>query len=68
MAASVLTAVGLSFAGPLFRHGIGEAIAFGLAVGLAGVLGDLAESLIKLAMARPGRGPEHPRVRRSAGR
>ena len=47
MAASVLTAVGLSFAGPLFRHGIGEAIAFGLAVGLAGVLGDLAESLIK---------------------
>ncbi|HVK15902.1 MAG TPA: phosphatidate cytidylyltransferase [Fimbriiglobus sp.] len=47
MAASVLTAVGLSFAGPLFRYGVGEAVAFGLAVGLAGVLGDLAESLIK---------------------
>ncbi len=47
MAASVLTAVGLSFAGPLFRYGVVEAIAFGLVVGLAGVLGDLAESLIK---------------------
>jgi phosphatidate cytidylyltransferase len=47
MVASVLTAVGLSFAGPLFRHGVGDAVAFGLAVGLAGVLGDLAESLIK---------------------
>jgi phosphatidate cytidylyltransferase len=47
MAASVLTAVGLSFAGPLFRYGVGEAVAFGLVVGLAGVLGDLAESLIK---------------------
>src|SRR5262249_16916484 len=47
MAFSALTAVGLSFAGPLFRYGIPEAIGFGLAVGLAGVLGDLAESLIK---------------------
>lgn len=47
MIASVLTAVGLSFVGPLFRYGVGEAVAFGLAVGLAGVLGDLAESLIK---------------------
>ncbi len=47
MAASVLTAVGLSFAGPLFRHGVAEAVGFGLAVGLAGVLGDLAESLVK---------------------
>lgn len=32
---------------PAFRHGPSEAIAFGLAVGLAGVFGDLAESLIK---------------------
>jgi phosphatidate cytidylyltransferase len=31
----------------IFASGIPEAIAFGLAVGLAGVLGDLAESLIK---------------------
>jgi phosphatidate cytidylyltransferase len=47
MAASVLTAVGLSFAGPLFRYGVVEAVGFGLVVGLAGVLGDLAESLVK---------------------
>lgn len=47
LAASVATAVGLSFAAPVFRHGIPEAAAFGLAVGLAGVLGDLAESLVK---------------------
>jgi phosphatidate cytidylyltransferase len=45
--ASVGTAVGLSFAGPIFRHGLPEAVLFGLAVGTAGVLGDLAESLIK---------------------
>ena len=45
--ASVLTAVGLSFAGPVFQYGIGEAAAFGLVVGIAGVFGDLAESLIK---------------------
>jgi len=47
MIASVLTAVGLSFAGPLFRYGVAEAVGFGLAVGLAAVLGDLAESLVK---------------------
>lgn len=47
MVFSVLTAVGLSFAGPLFRHGIMEAAGFGLAVGLAGVWGDLAESMVK---------------------
>lgn len=47
LAASVATAVGLSFAGPVFRHGLPEAVGFGLAVGLAGVLGDLGESLIK---------------------
>jgi phosphatidate cytidylyltransferase len=44
---SVLVAVGLSFAWPVFRHGVVEAAAFGLVVGVAGVLGDLAESLIK---------------------
>jgi phosphatidate cytidylyltransferase len=51
MLAGAAVAVGLSFlepdGGALFRHGIGEAAAFGLVVGLAGVLGDLAESLIK---------------------
>src|SRR5262249_44540349 len=47
LAASVLTAVGLSFAGPVFAGGIPEAAAFGVVVGVAGVLGELAESLIK---------------------
>ena len=32
---------------PIFRNGWVEAIAFGLVMGVAGVLGDLAESLIK---------------------
>lgn len=45
--ASVLMAVGLSFAGPVFPHGMMEAVGFGVVVGLAGVFGDLAESLIK---------------------
>ena len=45
--ASVLTAVGFSFAGPVFAAGWLEAAAFGVIVGIAGVLGDLAESLIK---------------------
>ncbi len=52
MLGSVLVAVGLSFAvesgsKPAFPGGVLEAIAFGLVIGLAGVLGDLAESLIK---------------------
>lgn len=47
LSASALTAVILSFAGPVFPGGIGEAIAFGIVVGMAGVLGDLAESLLK---------------------
>ena len=47
MLAGAAVAAGLSFAAPVFRHGVGEAFAFGLAVGLAGVLGDLAESLVK---------------------
>lgn len=45
--AAVLTAVGLSFVGPVFAGGIPEAAAFGVVVGVAGVFGDLAESLIK---------------------
>lgn len=45
--ASVLVAVGLHAATDVFRHGLVEATLFGLLVGVAGVLGDLAESLIK---------------------
>lgn len=52
MLGSVLVAVGLSFAAApgttsVFQGGVLEAVAFGLVIGLAGVLGDLAESLIK---------------------
>lgn len=47
MLTGAAVAVGLSFAAPVFAHGPLEAAAFGLVVGLAGVLGDLAESLIK---------------------
>ena len=47
MVFSMGTAIGLSYTGDVFRHGILEAAAFGLVVGIAGVLGDLAESLIK---------------------
>jgi phosphatidate cytidylyltransferase len=46
-AGSVLAAWLLSLLGPVFRHGWVEAVAFGVAIGFAGVLGDLAESLIK---------------------
>jgi phosphatidate cytidylyltransferase len=46
MLAGAAVAVGLGAAEPVF-HGAAEAVAFGLAVGLAGVLGDLAESLVK---------------------
>jgi phosphatidate cytidylyltransferase len=35
------------FNAPIFKGGVLEAMAFGLAMGIAGVLGDLAESLIK---------------------
>lgn len=45
--ASVLMAVGLSFAAPVFPRGVVEAAAFGIVVCIAGMLGDLAESLIK---------------------
>jgi phosphatidate cytidylyltransferase len=47
MLAAMAAAVGLSFAGDVFAGGMIEATAFGLVVGIAGVLGDLAESLIK---------------------
>jgi len=47
MLASILTAIGLHEFGGLFRHGALEAVGFGVAVGTAGILGDLAESLIK---------------------
>lgn len=46
MLAGAAVAVGLSFAAPVFG-GTLEALAFGLVVGAAGVLGDLAESLVK---------------------
>ncbi len=46
MLAGAAAAAGLSFAAPVFGSVV-EAVAFGLAVGLAGVLGDLAESLVK---------------------
>jgi phosphatidate cytidylyltransferase len=47
MIGGTLVAVGGSFVGPVFPGGVGEAVAFGLVIGLAGVLGDLAESLLK---------------------
>lgn len=43
----VIGVVGWWLAPPIFPRGVPEAFAFGLAVGLAGVLGDLAESLVK---------------------
>ena len=42
-----VVAVLVSFSAPIFQGGLAEAIAFGIVLGLAGVLGDLAESLIK---------------------
>src|SRR5262245_10046008 len=47
MLAGAAVAVAFSFFGEVFRHGVLEAVAFGLVVGVAGVLGDLAESLVK---------------------
>jgi len=44
---SVAMAVGLGFIAPIFPRGLFEAVAFGVIVGIAGMLGDLAESLIK---------------------
>ena len=47
MITAMLMSIGLSFTGPAFQNGIVEAAAFGLVAGIVGVLGDLAESLIK---------------------
>jgi phosphatidate cytidylyltransferase len=45
--ASVLTAVGIASLGPVLRGGLWSAALLGVAVGVVGLLGDLAESLIK---------------------
>ncbi|MFO0852302.1 MAG: phosphatidate cytidylyltransferase [Gemmataceae bacterium] len=47
LAASVAVAAGYQAVAPVFRHGLPEAVAFGVVLGLAGVFGDLAESLLK---------------------
>jgi phosphatidate cytidylyltransferase len=47
LALSVVAAIGLSRLGPPVLPGIWAEAGFGLTVGLAGMLGDLAESLIK---------------------
>jgi phosphatidate cytidylyltransferase len=47
MMGGTLVAVGIHWVAPVFPRGVIEAIGFGLVVGLAGVLGDLAESLVK---------------------
>lgn len=49
LAVSVLTAIVINSLGrePLFKNGVVEAIAFGIVVGIAGVLGDLFESMLK---------------------
>jgi phosphatidate cytidylyltransferase len=47
MITAMLAAIMLSYTGDVFRYGILEAAAFGLVIGIVGVLGDLAESLIK---------------------
>src|SRR5205823_11647324 len=44
---AVLVALGLNSLGPVIHGGIPEVIVFGLSVGVMGMLGDLAESLIK---------------------
>ena len=46
MLTGAAVAVGLAYLAPAFSGPL-EAAAFGLAVGVAGVLGDLAESLVK---------------------
>jgi phosphatidate cytidylyltransferase len=47
LVAVVVTLVAEQFGVTIFRYGALEAVGFGSVVGLAGVLGDLAESLIK---------------------
>jgi phosphatidate cytidylyltransferase len=47
LAASVAVAVGINRLGPVLTQGLWAEVGFGLSVGAAGMLGDLAESLIK---------------------
>jgi phosphatidate cytidylyltransferase len=47
VAASVLAAIGIDRLGPVVRSGWPSAAGLGAALGIAGILGDLAESLIK---------------------
>src|SRR5262249_3000017 len=47
LAAAVLAAIGINSAGPVIPGGVLSTVGFGLALGSAGILGDLAESLIK---------------------
>ncbi len=47
LVASVLTAIGINSMGPALPGGLWPAAGFGVTVGLAGMMGDLAESLIK---------------------
>jgi phosphatidate cytidylyltransferase len=47
LAVAVLTALLINGYFPILRGGAAAAVGFGLTVGLAGILGDLAESLIK---------------------
>src|SRR5437867_11660412 len=47
LAAATLTALGVQWYHPVIPGGWLGATAFGLTVGLAGMLGDLAESLVK---------------------
>jgi phosphatidate cytidylyltransferase len=47
LAAAVFAALGLNRLGPVIRGGLWAIIGFGLALGVCGMLGDLAESLIK---------------------
>jgi phosphatidate cytidylyltransferase len=42
-----VTAIGIQLVQPVFAFGLLEAIGFGVVVGIVGVLGDLAESVIK---------------------
>jgi phosphatidate cytidylyltransferase len=49
---AVLVAIGINEFGPVLRGGWIEAVGFGLVVGIAGVLGDLSESLIKRGLQK----------------
>lgn len=47
VATAMVVAVGLDRLGPVLRGGVPTEVAFGATVGISGMLGDLAESLIK---------------------